>query len=318
MILTNKITIGAKLEATPYTAETLAQADYNFRAGDVSYSHEINEYKRKYASGILSNEQSVMGKQFGTVSFYVDLAFNSAPGTTTPWGKLLQACGALETDHTTTGTSWKPESDYTQKPITIEIVEKEEGTSPGQVVIKLAGCMGNCKIVLNQVGEPCRLEFEFKGRLESITERDFSSIITPSFTALALPARVLSSTIEIAGEAQDCDKMTLDFGNDLQPITDPSNATGIKGFQIVGREPTLTIDPYMRSLAESLYSDWKDSVPGSFSMEIGANGTLSAPSAQLITLNPGERAGARTHEKKFLLLGSIGDDEWKLVQGSES
>jgi len=321
MLLPNMMTIGAKLEATAYTAETLVAADYDFQADGIQYGHEMNEYKRKYATGTLSQDISIIGKQSGSVSFYVDLAGMTSVNTAGPYSKLLQACGAKETVISTTGVKWEPSSELTQKPITIEIVERSEGATPVQLVITLAGCMGNCKLVLNQVGEPVRMEFEFKGRLQSIADRAFASIIVPALVTTATTARVLSATLTHGGVAQDIDKMTLDFGNDVQPIVDPSNATGIKGFQIVGRDPTLELDPSMKLLAtEAWYTQWKASTTGAFSCAFSATPllTISAPKAQYIENGPEERNNYRVLKKKFGLKKNTaaGEDEWKLLQGA--
>ncbi len=55
-----------------------------------------------------------------------------------------------------------------------------------------------------------------------------------------------------------------------------------------------------------------------FSMSIGSDLVLSAPAAQYIANAPGDRNQKRTLEKTFLLTGSSGDDEWKLLQGAEA
>lgn len=275
-------TIGFKLESTPYTAETLGGGDYDFRARDIECGPEIEEYKRLYATGDYGAFNSIMGKRKGTVSFAVDMAPSGTNTTPPEWGKILKACAVSETIGGSNVT-YKGDAQENNTPATIEIVDRDEGSSPTQVVTKLAGCMGNGRIIMDSLGQPVRLEVEFQGRLVSITDRESGSLITPSGFDNTLPDAVLSSTLTLFGEAQPLDKVTLDFGNDIQMALDPSSSDGYKGAYVVNRLPTLQIDPHLDTIANrGNYARWTGNTTGAFSMSVGSNVVISAPCAQII------------------------------------
>lgn len=319
MFIEDKITMGVIVETTPGTPGTILAANYNVRVGGIQYDHVAAEYKRKYAKGHHSNSKSIIGKQTGTFSFYVDMADGSSINVANPVSKLLNACGVLDTVMTTTGVKYNPYSPYDVKPVTLEFVEKDEGTSPVQLIIRYAGCMGNCRMVLNEVGQPVRYEFEMQGKLVSITDRAFGSILVPVFVSTE-PTRVLAATITRGAVVQGIESFTLDFGNEVMPKTDPADATGVSHFYITKREPKLTINPYVRTLsADPAYTEWIAGTTGLFTFTIG-NHSITVPKAQYVGLKPGIRNGARIYEKTFLCVenSDAGDDEWKHVQGAES
>lgn len=230
----------------------------------------------------------------------------------------VTAVSAADVDITITivGVSWMPDSRLTTKPITIEVCEMDEGMTPNQLVTKFAGCMGNAKLVLNTVGEPLRIEFEFQGKLLSITDRTFANMITFAAGAQGETTRVLSCNITHNAIEQQLDKFTLDLGNELQMKTLASDPTGYSHCQIVGREVKISCDPYTRQLAaEADYTDWKNMTAGIFLLITG-NYTISAPVAQKIGIAPNVRNGSRIYDKTFLCAGSSGDDECRLLSGS--
>lgn len=413
-MLENKLTVGSKLESVPYTAETLAAADYNIQMRELTYNFDFAEYKRKYLNGKLSPSKSVIGKQGAGCNFVVDLTEGTAAVIPHAVTKLLQACGCREIPHfaeagdnnnqlstytdidgivygtntsasgilyvsivddtggffhvnfyrdssrtllvahtatynttgrkaliadntsglsgfitvtavtaadvditaTLVGVSWMPNSFYTTKPITLEVVEMDEGLTPVQLVTKFGGMMGNCKIVLNTVGDPLRLEFEFRGKLISITDRTFANMINFVAANEGNTSRVLSATITHNAIEQQLDKLTLDFGNEIQMKVLASDPTGYAGAYISARESKITCDPYTRTIAgEPDYMDWKNMTAGVFQMLLSMY-TLSAPVAQKVGLGPNVRNGSRIYDKTFLCAGSSGDDEWRLLSGS--
>lgn len=319
MFLEDKVTIGVKAETTAGTVAAPVSGDYNIRAGGVNYDHTIAEYARKYASGNHSNDKSIMGKQTGSFSFYVDLAEGTAINVGNPVLKLLQACGVLDTVMTTTGVKYTPYTPYDVKTVTVDVVEKDEGVSPVQTVMRFAGCMGNCRLNLQEVGQPMRLEFDMQGKLVDIFDRAFGSIIAPTFISVE-PTRVLSATITRGAIVQGVETFTLDLGNDLQMKTDAADGTGVGHFYIAKRKPMLNIDPYLRTLAgDPAYTEWKAGTTAAFSFSVG-NFIISVPVAQYIGLKPAVRNGARVLQKSLLCAkNSIGgDDEWSIVQGTVS
>ncbi len=317
-----KRTMGSKIESTPYTAETLAAADYKIAAYNVTYSGDIPFKSRKLVRGDFSNDVSVAGKRMLTISCSVDLYHSGTAATPANYFELLRACGLVQTIHGSTGVSLVTNADYSNVPLTMEVVEKDEGTSPSQVVIKGRGMMGNAKIALDNVGEPCRIDFEFKGVLVSITDRAYGSILAPTGISTEVPAAVLGASITLFSETQQFNSFTIDLGNDVQVYTDPSKSEGYEGARIVSRNPTLEIDPDLELIAtQGDYARLTGNTTGTFSVYFDEDSplTLSAPAVQLIkAYTPGEREGHVTNPKSLELKRSSGNDEFKILQGSES
>ncbi len=336
MFLTNKTTIIAKLEATPYdvAGETLADADFNVRIrSDVSYSPEIAEYKRKILDGTLDHLSSVMGRQTGSCSFTVDMAPGALVNTVPEWSKLLQACGfkvigwdagsPVAVGSAVEGISWVPHVDVTHVPITLEVHEQLEGASAGHLVTRFQGAMGNVTLAIGTVGEPVQMKFEFKGAFKSMVDLNFAGRLDPTSLSTVKPGSVLSSTITANGVAQDLDSFEINMNNDIQEWIDPARSTGNRGCYRAMFEPQMTVNPTLKQLAtEPVYTEWLNATQIAVSILVpnGSNPdiTLSAPKGQRISLGIGDRNGARTAETNFLLTQNAGNDTFEILQGAKS
>lgn len=319
-----KRTLGFKLESPAYTEATLAVADYNVPAHTIAYDPEIAAVARRIARGDFSRDISVMGKRSITVTFMVDVAAESSGATTVAptWFKCLQACGMLETV-LAAGVKLETSANVTNVPATIEIIERDEGATPTQVLIRARGCMGNAKFVLDNVGAPVRIEFEFTGVLSTIEDRAFGSILNPTAFDSPVPDAVLSATVSAFGETQQIDTITVDLGNDVQNFTDPSKAEGWQGAHVVDREPTIEMDPDLETLASKAdFGRWTGGTTGAFLMTIGDDLQFSGPAVQFIKIYaPGDREGHVTSQKTIELkrqaINQGGNDEFKILQGTE-
>lgn len=317
-----KRTIGFKIESTPYTAETLSANDYDIAAYNVTYSPEIPMKERRLARGDFSRDISISGKRSITITFSVDFYHSGTNATPPNYFKCLRACGLKQTVHGATGVSLITDSDYTDVPATIEVVEKDEGTSPSQLVFKAKGAMGNAKVVMDNVGEPIRVEFEFKGVLVSVTDRAYGSILAPSGITSQLPEAVLNAGATFFGEGRCVNTITIDLANDVQLYSCSSSTYGYDGAHVVDRNPTLETDPDLALIATNGdYSRWTNNTTGAFLINMGSASqrlTVSAPAAQLINAyQPGDREGHVVNSESFELKRSSGNDELKILQGSE-
>lgn len=336
MFLTNKTTIIAKIEGTPYgsSGETLADADFNVRIkNDVSYSVEIEEYRRKILDGTLDHLTSVPGKQRGQCTFTVDMAPGALVATEPGWSKLLQACGfkavgwnsssEVAVGSAVEGMSWRPHTDQTHVPITLEVHEQLEGAAADHLVTRFQGMMGNVTIAIGTVGEPVQMSFEFSGAFISMVDLAFASRIDPTSLSAIKPGAVLSATATVNSIVQDLDTFEFNMGNSIQEWVDPSRSTGIKGFYKDAYEPILTVDPTMKQLSvEPVYTEWMACTQLAVSILVG-NGsnpdiTLLAPKAQRTNLEISDRNGARTSATTFLLTQDTGDDVFEILQGAKS
>jgi len=314
-------TIGVKLESTPYTAETLTADNFNIQAYDINYTPEISNKSRKIARGDYSRDPSVTGKRSITITLSVDVYHSDANTTPPNYFLLLRACGMKQVIGAN-GVTLTPDSDYTNVPVTMEVVEKDEGTSPSQLVYKAKGCMGNPTIVVENVGEPARINFEFKGSLVSVTDRAYGSILSPSGISTVIPDSVMSSGVTLFNETQCLNTYTINLNNVVELYTCPGQDGGYEGAHITNRSPTLELDPDMVLIAtQGDYARWTGNTTGAFSSTIGSVGdeiTISAPAAQYINAyQPGEREGHTVNNKTMELKRSSGNDELKIVHGEE-
>lgn len=318
--LMTKRTLGLKKESTPYTAETLTSDDYNIPAREISYDPEIANYARKLARNEFSRDESIMGKRSITINFSVDIAWSGTADTPPTYFEALECCGLGQTVHSGTGVSLVSDSEHSNVPATIEVVEIGEGASPTQVVIKARGCMGNPEFVLDEVGQPVKVNFEFTGVLDDISDRAGGSLITPTGFDSPLPEAVLCGTIEYFSETQKLNTMTLNLNNTIELFTDPAKCEGWEGAHVTDRNPSLEIDPDLDTIANrGHFSRWTGESTGSFSLQIGDHMTLSAPAGQIVkAYSPGDREGHVVNQLSIELKRSSGDDEFKLLQGSES
>lgn len=335
MFLAEKTGVVVALETTPYTLETLVDSDYNLRIRDLSYSHEIEEYKRKYLLHTLDVSKSVMGARFGSVSFKVDLAPGATVNTEPAWSKLLQACGykaigwnagaSVAVASAVNGISWVPHVEKTHTPITIYVEELEEGVAPDGLRVAFSGMMGEVSFSIGTIGEPIQMNFEFQGAFANILDLPNASKLTPTGISNMVPPPVLSSTATVNGISQDFDSFEIATGNDVQLWRDPTRAGGIKGAYISARESTLNINPTSKQLASlGYFADWKDMVLRAINIGISSTPaiTLSAQNAQYMSVTAGDRNGARTSEFSFLLTGTesetLGNDTFEILQGAKT
>ena len=315
--LTQKRCVGFKLEASPYTRPQadLQQADYNFKAYNVGYSTEIEEAKRQYSLGTFMALSSILGKRSGTVSFSIDLGYSGTAITPPEFGKILKACGFAETIGLA-GITYIPKSSLSAIPAMIEVAELSEENPEKQLVIQLRGAMGNVKFTLDSVGKPVRADFEFKGVLQGIKDRA-TAILPAGYDATSAEA-VLGAVVTAFDEALDLEKIEIDLGNTVELFVDPAASEGYSGAHIVGRAPTVSLDPYMGSISQRpIWGRMTANTTGVFEMNIGENMAFDIPALQVVKGYDGsERTGAVVNNLSCIVTkGTVYD--LRLLHGAE-
>jgi hypothetical protein len=312
-VLDNRV-IGAALEATPGTFNSAGIA-FDFRARDISYSEEIEEYVRKYAHGDHGYDESVPGRQGGTISFSVDLAGSGTAGTAPVWGKLIRAAGYVEAIDPGVSVSYTTSRAADCSTLSLEIRDLFCGTPGKQLTTRFAGAVAKSKVVLDNVGAPLRLELEFTGKLVSVTDEN---PIFPTITEATIPPAVLNATATLDGVAQALDKVEVDGGEDVQRRTSPAEATGWIHAFIAKRELKGTIDPELTLVAtDDVIGKWKGGSTGPLEVSAGAVAgnviKLSAPKAQIVNAPTGERNGAVTRDIELRFLRDAGNDDFAIT-----
>lgn len=316
LYLNSLTSIGAKIESTAYTAESLSASDYNFRAYEISYSVEIEEFKRQYATGDWDSFASSMGTQKGSVTFSVDMAPGATNLANPNWAKLLLGCSFTSATNGTSGINYTKDSRYGNVPLTMEVQEVEEGVSPQALVIKLKGCTGNVTGEVAKVGGMVKLTFTFEGVLVSITDRTAENVITPAGFDTTSAERVLSVTASVYGETCDFGSAKFDVGNKLAMEEDPSAATGLKGSHVVASNSTIEIDPFLHRISDrALYARYTAGTTGAFSLAT-SNFRITAPAVQVVkAFGSADRNGFRSNNISLICNRSSGNDSFKIYQG---
>lgn len=323
MFLVATRTVGLALEASPYSypQSDLSAGDFDFKPYNVKYSVEIEEAKRQYALGHMSALSSIMGKRHGTISFSVDMAWSGTVSTAPEWGKLLKACGWAETAYTTTGIGYTPSALCTAVPCVVEALETAEGETTSQLAIQLRGAMGKVKMILDSVGKPFRLDFEFTGPIQTIEDRANAVVRRPASYDTTTPEPVLSAAITLFSETLDLDKVTIDCGAEVSLMPDPAAPEGYVGAHITKREPKGTFDPYLASISSrGHWSRITNGTTGALSIEVGSNLVITAPAAQIIKGYDGsDRSGAAVNTLECIFCtASTGNDEIEILQGAKA
>ena len=318
-LMRDKRTMGFKIEGTPYTKETLVAADYGHAAYKIEYTKDIESYARKIARGDMSWDTAISGRQKISVKFSVDVYSGGTVTTPPRYFEMLRCCKMRQSAHGATGISIATHGDENRVPATIEIVEPQEGTTPKQLVIAASGCMGNANLVLDNVGLPMRIDFEFQGVLDSISTRAYASIITPSSFDTNIPTAVLSVTVSLFATTQYLGGFNVNLNNTVEVYSDPAKSQGFEGARVVASHPTMAIDPDMLVTDDvNWLTRQTGNTTGAVSVGIGSNLVMSAPAAQVVESNPGEREGHSTDALNLELQRSSGNDELELLQGSKT
>ncbi|MBU2249948.1 MAG: hypothetical protein KKD77_24595 [Gammaproteobacteria bacterium] len=312
--------MGFKLEDTPYTAETLTYANYDFRIKNISCTPELEEAVMKYATQGYGAFRSLIGKKLCTISGTIDLNAHGTATSDPEWSDLIRSCGFTKST-LGAGVAWDMDADASGTPATIELqyVSHDGGDA---VVVKLAGCMGNIsRIGFENVGNCISADIEWQGILKSVTDRA-EPFIAQGWDDTD-PSPVTAATVETHSEAQDVNSLAVNIGNQVSVYTDPAKIEGARGAYVVNADPTVTLDPYLDKISErGDFARWSAGTTGSFLVEAGSGASkisLIANSFQITgAYGKGERDGLSTNAKTGRLLGEGTDHVFRICQGTNS
>lgn len=308
-LLSRRAVVAAQIEATPYTAATLAAADANFLVVDPKYVIERPMFERKNVDASMSQYAAVAGNQAATLTFKVESKGSGTAGTAPALGKLLKACGMGETIVALASATYKPISTGFS---TVTIALYKDGT-----VYKMRGARGTFKFTVGKGGEPGMFEFTFKGvHVNEIA----GALLVGSGLETTLPPAFLNAAFQLQTYAAKIDKLTLDIGNVLTLGTDPSQAEGFYGCQITDRKAIGSCDPEWELPATHDFEGiWKAGTLGNLNAVFGATAgnilTVTAPKLQYLKFAPGSRSGIEIITLDFMLTrnATTGDDELSLA-----
>jgi hypothetical protein len=183
------------------------------------------------------------------------------------------------------------------------------------------------------VGKPWTIKFSFTGKLVDI-DFNVANASIPYINSIdgTCTDKMLSNTFTIDGTARAISAFQLDVGNEVQPLFDQSDSTGIKHYGITSRKPRFTCNPLIVENVDD-YGNLSAGLTGCPNMpvlSIAANHfTLKVPKGQLIASNVNSREGLVGFEQTWKCIangvtGSVADADlpaeatWELLQGSRT
>ncbi len=264
-------TLAAKIEVTAGTAETLAGADGALNASNVTISDGTDYVPLASQGPSIDQRSGSHGPEQGSASFDIELA--SGSGSLPLWATaFLPSCGMLVSTSTYSFKSEPPGSNTK----TVTIGKYENGR-----LRTIYGACGNA--VFNfSAGRPASVSFSFTGIPADPTD---TAMISPTYPTIK-PLRFVSSSLLIGSFAPQVETLTLDLGNTVTLIPDSIPGTGFKYAVVVDRNPTITLPPLSKLVADfNPWSDFKNHTLRQISWTIASGGiglTFTAPAAELM------------------------------------
>jgi hypothetical protein len=310
-ILSNRQVLAAKIEVTEGTAETLAAADANAQILEpAKFDPNIAMFERKLLDISYSNFKQIPGTRLATISFKVENKGSGTAGTAPAIGKLLKACGFLETVVAVTSVTYTPLSALATIPsltlaVYIDGVRKQ-----------IKGARGNVKYSAKS-GEPGMFEFTFLGVYDAVSSQ---ALLTPSGVETTVPVALLSATFSVAAFAAFVSTISFDMGNTLAPRADINTAAGYISTLLTARSPKGAFDPELEVIAtHDWYGRWLAGTTGALTWRHpGSAGNIcvfNVPVCQYIKVSDGDRDGIALAPVEFLMVrnAAAGDDELSIA-----
>ena len=249
--MNTRFLVGA-IETVPGTPQALTAADFNVRIRnpEVSPIIEWDNDASKFANGNHGEDEAIAGAQSATINFAIRLGIGASVSTAPNYAKYLNGCGLKGNAYSTTGIGYQPVKEYDNKTMTIYVYDVVTGgATPGAIVYKFAGCMGNLTIGCEGIGKPLIGSFSFTGKCVGIDDVAYASIPEGYDLAEAHPEKMLGTSLDIGGVTGCISSWQIDLGNEISPLPCQSETTGYAYYQITNRKPRLGMDPLMQSVA---------------------------------------------------------------------
>lgn len=308
-----------KLEATSGTAETLADADCDLHFFDITVDAEIEHWVNQLATGRHSFAVSPMGKRKITIGAKHAMRLGAAAATPPKLSKAFKTCGQTETVVASTSVAWTPDALKDEgNNVTATIKIYYVANSGNSVIVTAKGCMGNCVVSMDDLGQPLVASFTFTGAFVGITDGAALTVTSPD---TSIPPAIIGSAITTAAVPQQIAKFSLDFGNDIQIDYDPADVTGYSAAYIAKRIPKWMMDPKMKLLTvDAHYTRWSAGTEAVLSLATAVVGglkfTVSAPKGQLVGNKMADRNEAGTFDQEYELHENTGNDSHAILQSA--
>lgn len=285
--------LAAKIETTPGTAESLADADSGFSARDIVIDNDTEMEERMGELGF-APIQSQRGPKRGRVSFTIDVTWDGT-ATEPKWADtFLPACGWVKSGQVYTPRTEAPGTNV--KTVTIGVYTKTSGTSKRRL---LKGAVGRFTWE-NPTGKTSFINFEFEGVWDS---ESAATMLAPTPTADAKLSH-RNSTTTWGGVPLCLSALTLTSENEIY-LKECPNSDGFSHGIITGRRITVAADPEAVLIAtQDRMQQFENMTEGILTWDLdgptNSEITIAAPKAQIIAIPEGDRSGLLTDQLEFV------------------
>jgi hypothetical protein len=266
-------TFAAKAEATIGTAESLTAAEGVFNAYDLIIQ-AVPTFEQREAQGQFGVLSAVPGPLAGKATFKTDLAYDDT--NIPPYASvLLPMCGYVNSAGTFTPRSEAPGTNVKTGTI---------GCFQNGLLKSIAGAVGTFKIVF-PTGKMAYIEWEFTGVWQAPTD---TAIIAPTYPTIS-PVKAANMTTTFNSASFCSENITFDAGNKIS-LLQCQTGNGYKSALIVDRAPMATSNP--ESVLNATQNRWAPlttAAEQALNLTVGAAITISAPKAQIVDNQEGDR-----------------------------
>ena len=301
-MLVKKSVVLVKAETTFGTDPTPTEALNSIIVADAEIKENIEPVERNVHWAYLGVIPSLKGMQTAEISFKVDLYGSGSINVAPRVGALLKACGLAETIQSGTSVTYTPTSSSIGS---CTIWFWKDGR---KYVVN--GCRGNMKLTYD-AGKFATAEFTMQGAYTAPTV-----VANPTCTyesTAKLPPVCLSSTFTYNSKTTLITKsVELDLGNTLAKKVSLSAASGVTGFEITERKPSVIIDPECQ--VETSYTFRTDQLTTTRALSVVATRaagniiTLNVPYFNLAKIEYADREGILIEKITGEAADSSGDD----------
>jgi len=304
-LLSRRRQLGAKVEATKGTVQTITAAEAKFLIINPRITPEYENFTREYLQESLSPKGMITTRKMVRLEFSIEARCTNDSVTADSWGALFQGCGFAEDATGTPDLVYAPTSSLsTMKTLTLKLFM--DGFA-----VTITGAMGNVEMSAS-VGQPMLWNFNFFGVLSAAGDVSLLTItqeagVPPAFQNLSMTVNTKTPCIE---------SLSINMNNDVQPIICANEAEGVEYVAITGRNTELTMNPGLNTEADSNGIDWWDDYAGDNTLDIDFNvGTskpllkFSIPKAQITSISDDDRNGIDVAGLTCSCVQTSGDDE---------
>lgn len=304
-LLIKKQVILAEVESTYGTDPTPTAADDAILAINPQIKETFTPLERNINISTFSNYPSLSGIRFAELSFQVELKGSGSAGTSPRLGKLLRACGMDETVISATSVTYTPASSGHESATIYNYIDGRRHI--------LSGAYGSFKLTAKS-GELAMLEFTFQGLYTAPTA---TAIVSGTYESTTPPVCKSCSFQYNSKSTLIVDTVELDLGNQIVQRPSLNSSTGLEGFIITGRKPTLMIDPETTIETSYAFRDDVESNQRQVSYQIGSSAgnicTVTVPKFNITSVEYSDRDGVSIEQLSGECTKDSGDDEISLA-----